>query len=186
MFVFGYQHINFHYLVKYFKKFYVFYPLFFYICIHIKQKTTLKKITGTPFENVLLIDDEEIDNLINERLMQVAYFADKVHVRTSVPSALNFLYTVLNKGEGIPNVIFLDLHLPQHDGFHFLLEFKQMFLKYDELKNTRIVVLSAFINKYPDHLLDAHNFVMDKVNKPLREEVLEDLKRKHTLQALAS
>ncbi len=153
--------------------------------LHIKQKTTLKKIAGISFENVLLIDDEEIDNLINERLMQAAYFADKVHVKTSIPSALSFLYNVLNKGEGIPEVIFLDLHLPQHDGFHFLLEFKQMLMKYDELKNTRIVILSAFINKYPDHLLDAHNFIMDKVNKPLREDVLEDLKRKHTLQALA-
>lgn len=43
MFAFGYQHINFHYWVKYFKNFYVFYASFLYICIHIKLKNYLEK-----------------------------------------------------------------------------------------------------------------------------------------------
>lgn len=137
--------------------------------------------TKLPFvENALLIDDEEIDNLINERLLQANYFAKNVHVKTNIPSAINFIYNAITAGKNIPDVIFLDLHLPQYDGFHFMLEFKQMQYKYAELENTSIVVLSAHINKYPQHVLTAHSFVVDMVNKPLGEEALEIVKEKIT------
>lgn len=135
--------------------------------------------TKLPFiENALLIDDEEIDNLINERLLQVNYFAKNVHVKTNIPSAINFIHKAIEEGENIPNIIFLDLQLPQYNGFHFLLEFKQMQYKYDELKDTFIVVLSAHINKYPEHLFTSHNFVIDTINKPLAEIGLIYLKEK--------
>jgi CheY-like chemotaxis protein len=135
----------------------------------------LKKPLTPRFGHVLLIDDEDIDNLINERLLQTSYFTNKVHVRTNVPAALSFLFKVLEKGIEIPEVIFIDLHMPQYDGFHFLMEFKQLYYKYDELKNTRVVILSAFINKYPEHMLDSYTFVVDKVNKPLREDILANV-----------
>lgn len=138
----------------------------------------MKKPSSPYFENVLLIDDEEIDNLINERLIQAAYFAKNVHTRTNIPSALGFLYKAIETGQNIPNVIFLDLNLPQYDGFHFLMEYKQMQYKYEELRNTSIVILSAFMSKYPEHLLSAYSFVVDKINKPLKEDELNSLKEK--------
>lgn len=132
-----------------------------------------------PFvENVLLIDDEEIDNLINERLLQANYFAKNVSVKTNIPTAINSIYKAIELGENIPNIIFLDLQLPKYDGFYFLLEFKQMRYKYEELKETSIVILSAHINKYPEHLFTSHSFVIDKVNKPLSEIALIHLREK--------
>jgi CheY-like chemotaxis protein len=143
---------------------------------HTHFKTTiLKKPLKPTFEHVLLIDDEDIDNLINERLLQTSYFANNVHVRTNVPAALSYLFKVLEKGEAIPEVIFLDLHMPKYDGFHFLMEFKQLYYKYEELKDTRLVILSAFVNKYPDHMLDSYTFLVGKVNKPLREDILANI-----------
>lgn len=138
----------------------------------------MKKNLLPAFENVLLIDDEDIDNLINERLIQANYFGRNVHVKTNIPQALGFLYKALEEGNNIPDVIFLDLHLPQYDGFHFLLEFKQLQYKYEELRDTSIIILSAFINKYPEHLLTSYSFVADKVNKPLGEAALESIKEK--------
>lgn len=128
------------------------------------------------FENALLIDDEEIDNLINERLLQANYFSKNVTVKSNIPTALNFIYSTLERDEDIPDVIFLDLHLPEYNGFHFLIEFKQMLYKYEELQKTRIVVLSAHISKYPQHLLDSYDFVIGKINKPLAAEALDILK----------
>ncbi len=138
----------------------------------------MKKPSSPYFENVLLIDDEEIDNLINERLIQAAYFAKNVHTRTSIPAALGFLYKAIETGQNIPNVIFLDMNLPQYDGFHFLMEYKQMQYKYEELRNTSVVVLSAFLRKYPEHLLNSYSFIVDKVNKPLKDVELNELKEK--------
>jgi CheY-like chemotaxis protein len=130
------------------------------------------------FENALIIDDEEIDNLINERLLQANYFAKNVEAKTNIPSALNTLYKAMETGEGVPDIIFLDLHMPEYNGFHFLLEFKQMLYKYEELRKTKVVVLSAFINKYPQHLLNTYDFVVGKINKPLASEALDELREK--------
>lgn len=138
----------------------------------------MKKVITPFFENVLLIDDEDIDNIINERLLQANYFARNVFVKTNIPAAITFLYKALEKGENIPQVVFLDLNLPKYDGFHFILEYKQLQYKYEELRNTCIVILSAFINSYPPHLLNAHSFITATVNKPLSEEVLNGLKEK--------
>ncbi len=138
----------------------------------------MKKPSSPYFENVLLIDDEEIDNLINERLIQAAYFAKNVYTRTSIPTALSFLYKAIETKQNIPNVIFLDMNLPQYDGFHFLMEYKQMQYKYEELRNTSIVVLSAYIKKYPEHLLNSYSFIVDRINKPLKEDELNELKEK--------
>lgn len=143
----------------------------------------MSKLPQTFVENVLLIDDEDIDNLINERLLQAASFAKNVKAKNNIPEALSHIYKCLGTGEGIPDIIFLDLHLPQFDGFHFMLEFKQLQYKYDELKDTAIVILSAHINNYQKPLLSMHSFVVDTITKPLADEALEALKLKlHTVK----
>lgn len=132
-------------------------------------------VKTTQFENVMLIDDEEIDNLINERLIQVNYFARNVSVYTNVPAALDSVKKALETNTGIPDVIFLDMQLPQFDGFYFLDHYRELCEMNPVLKNTKVVILSAYINKYPDHLWSSYSFVVGKVNKPLSDRVLGGL-----------
>lgn len=132
-------------------------------------------VKTTQFENVLLIDDEEIDNLINERLIQVNYFARNVNVFTDVPAALAHIKKTTETKVGMPDVIFLDMQLPHFDGFYFLDQYRELYEMNPALENTKVVILSAYIEKYPDYQWASYSFVAGKVNKPLSDKVLGGL-----------
>src|SRR5580693_8464796 len=96
------------------------------------------------FKRVLLVDDNDIDNFINERIITSSFFSEKVEVKTSAQAALDFLKANASNAEVLPQVIFLDLNMPVMDGFAFLEEYKKL---PDTIKgNCKIVVLSSSIS----------------------------------------
>ncbi|MGB3618971.1 MAG: response regulator [Catalinimonas sp.] len=64
----------------------------------------------------MLIDDNRIDNFINRKLLQVSNFAEQFFVMESGREALTHLQTA----PVLPNVILLDVQMPEMDGFAFL------------------------------------------------------------------
>jgi CheY-like chemotaxis protein len=138
----------------------------------------MKTISDYSFKKVLLIDDGEIDNIVNQKIIEANFFAEEVQVKTNIPSALSYIYNILDKKDPLPDVIFLDLNLPEYNGFHFLLELKQMMYKYEELKGISIVILSAFLDKYSEMAFKNFNFVVDRLSKPLSEASLSNVKTK--------
>ena len=50
-----------------------------------------KTAVTTKYANVLLVDDNEIDNFINERMITSTNFSSKVTVKDSADDALSFL-----------------------------------------------------------------------------------------------
>ena len=67
------------------------------------------------FQNVMLIDDNEIDNLINQKMIEAAVVAENIYTHTSAKSAIEFLKNVerLDVAEQVlPDVIFLDIDMP--------------------------------------------------------------------------
>ena len=122
------------------------------------------------YSTVLLIDDNEIDNFINERMITSSRFSDKVEVKNSADAALNFLRG-LKEGDTIPEIIFLDLNMPVKDGFAFLAEFDQMpeFIR----ANAKIVVLSSSISPDDINKASTNPYVIKYVNKPLSDKYLD-------------
>jgi CheY-like chemotaxis protein len=122
------------------------------------------------FRIVLLIDDNEIDNFINERMISSSRFSDEVVVRNSADSALDYLRG-LNENAPIPDVIFLDLNMPVKDGFAFLQEYEALpeFIR----NHSRIVVLSSSISPEDINKAATNPHVFKYVNKPLSEKYLE-------------
>src|SRR5438874_13607589 len=93
------------------------------------------------YKSALLIDDNEIDNFINERMITSSGFAEKVIVRNSSDNALQFLKEKEHDENALPEIIFLDLNMPVKDGFVFLNDFETLF---DTVKQKcKIVVLSS-------------------------------------------
>lgn len=122
------------------------------------------------FEHVLLVDDNDIDNFINERMITTTGFAKNVVVKNSAQGALNYLHTVSEKSETPPHVIFLDLNMPVMDGFAFLDEYE----KFDEaIKNhCKIIVLSSSISAEDINRASTNRYVLKFINKPLSEKYL--------------
>lgn len=123
------------------------------------------------FPSALLIDDNEIDNFINERIINTSGFAEKIIVKTSTDEALEFLKGCEQNPASTPPVIFLDLNMPVKDGFAFLEEFNK--LNNDVKSKSKVVVLSASISPDDINRASANPYVIRYLNKPLSEKYLE-------------
>ena len=122
------------------------------------------------YKSVLLIDDNEIDNFINERMISTSGFSNKVVVKTSCDDAILFLKEVENNADAIPDIVFLDLNMPGKDGFAFLADFESLS---DIVKGKcRIVVLSSSISPDDINRASTNPYVIKYVNKPLSEKYL--------------
>ena len=128
------------------------------------------KTNQARYRKVLLIDDNEIDNFINERMITSSQFANLVEVKNSADAALEYLKS-LSGVDDFPEVIFLDLNMPVKDGFGFLSEFE---LLSEALRSSsRIIVLSSSISPADINKASTNPHVFKYVNKPLSEKYLE-------------
>lgn len=132
------------------------------------------------YKNVMLIDDSEIDNFINQKMIEGCNFADNVYVHTSSKSALEFLKNFDRTGafpkELLPGIIFLDINMPIMDGFQFADEF-QKFGK--ELKDSiQIVFLTTSLNPQDQEKAMKTKGVLKYINKPLTRDHLNSIAAK--------
>jgi CheY-like chemotaxis protein len=128
------------------------------------------------YRSVMLIDDNEIDNLINQKMIEAASIADNIYTHTGAKSAIEFLRNMerLDVAEKVlPDVIFLDIDMPLMDGFQFLDEFEK--LSDMTRKKCRIVMLTSSINPQDFSRSKKYNNVKLYLNKPLTHENLVNL-----------
>lgn len=122
----------------------------------------------------VLIDDSDIDLFIQRRFLEVYNFSDQLVMYRSAEEALNWLRTL--NGEEPPDVIFLDLNMPDIDGFSFLANFDQL---PDEIREkSKIVVLTSSNNKKDKDLVFENSNVIQFITKPLKQSDIEELKKK--------
>src|SRR3954470_6844268 len=75
-------------------------------------------------KKVMLIDDNETDLFIHNRVLQLSGYGNDIVSFTSALDALAYLKQ--NKIETWPDIIFLDLNMPVMNGFVFLMEFNEL------------------------------------------------------------
>lgn len=122
----------------------------------------------------VLIDDSDIDLFIQRRFLEVYNFSQQLILYRSAEEALNWL-KMLN-GETPPDVIFLDLNMPDVDGFSFLENFDTL---PDNVKDkAKIVVLTSSNNKKDKEQAFANKNVIQFITKPLKQSDIEDLKKR--------
>lgn len=129
------------------------------------------------FSTVMLIDDNEIDNFINQKMIEGCNFADKVYVHTSGRSALEFLQNI-DRNENfprelIPQVIFLDISMPMMDGFQFVDEFEK--LSNNIREGVKIMLLTSSINPLDQQKSTSIATIANYMNKPLTKDHLANL-----------
>ena len=132
---------------------------------------------GSKFKTVMLIDDNEIDNLINQKMIEASGITENIYTHTGAKSAIEFLKNLEKVGavssEVLPDVIFLDIDMPLMDGFQFMDEFVK--LKDDTQNKCKVVILTSSIN--PQDMSKSKNYpsVKKYLNKPLTQSALEGL-----------
>lgn len=126
---------------------------------------------------LLLIDDNEVDNMINLRLLEKIGFAENIYTFTSGKGALEFFKNIDRlknfPTEMVPKVVFLDINMPIMNGFSFIKSLDKLSNAITD--NIRIVLLTQ--SDSPQDVKHAKQFdkVIEYVVKPLNEEKLEQL-----------
>ena len=135
-----------------------------------------KNKPATKYLSVMLIDDNEVDNFINSKILKGSLFAENIFIHTSAKSALEYLQNLQGEEimkKSIPELIFLDVDMPVHDGFSFLSDFEA--LNENLRKETKIVMLTNSINPLDTERAKNNPFVTGYLNKPLNEKELAEL-----------
>src|ERR1039457_4897953 len=124
---------------------------------------------------VLLIDDNEIDNIINSKIISLGKFAENVFVKQSCEDAIQLLKDEYSLNNNIPDLIFLDIRMPLFDGFDFLNSFEDL----DEniKSKVKIIMLTSSIDNGDLSRAKNNKYVMKLMNKPLSVEALEELRK---------
>lgn len=129
------------------------------------------------YNNVLLIDDNEIDNFINKQILTANRISKNIFVSVDGEIALDFVNNFINSVEGQQDacldVVFVDLNMPIMDGFEFIMNFKK--INNEKLIKCKIIILTSSI-------LNADRIKVEKMdnsiiflNKPLTNELLRGL-----------
>ena len=124
-------------------------------------------------DKTLLIDDSDIDLFIQRRFLEVYNFSNQLVLYKSANEALDWLKNI--NGEPAPDIIFLDLNMPETDGFSFLKTV--MDLPDKVTSKSRIVVRTSSNNIKDRDLVFENKNVIQYITKPLKQADIEDLKK---------
>jgi response regulator RpfG family c-di-GMP phosphodiesterase len=128
-------------------------------------------MSGTRVDKTILIDDSDIDLFIQRRFLEVYNFSTELFQYRSAEDALNWLKKL--NDDSPPDIIFLDLNMPEIDGFGFLKGFDDLPAKIRD-KAKIIVLTSSNSVKDRDEVLENKN-VIQFITKPLKHTDIEEV-----------
>ena len=123
-------------------------------------------------DKTVLIDDSDIDLFIQRRFLEVYNFSNQLFLYKSAEEALDWLKGM--NGDTPPDIIFLDLNMPEIDGFSFLKNFLDL---PEKIKSkSKIVVLTSSNNAQDREQAFSFTNVIQFITKPLKQTDIEELK----------
>ena len=116
-----------------------------------------------PQLNIFLVDDQKITNFINRKLINVAGIGKKIHDFINPLTALDALETKR------PNLILLDLNMPEIDGWEFL----------EQLENyktdAKVIIVTSSTSKLDVQRAKKYKRVIHYLTKPLNTKSIEEM-----------
>jgi CheY-like chemotaxis protein len=125
---------------------------------------------------IFLLDDEEINDLIFSSILEDEHHI-QYHYEYDGWKALQFLhYRELEKS--FPDFIFVDLNMPQMDGFTFIEFYEKKF--FESFPNTKLFILTSSILSRDKGKSHQYPSVISLINKPItRSKLFEIIEQYH-------
>jgi CheY-like chemotaxis protein len=120
-------------------------------------------------KSVCIVDDDSIYVMLAKRLISLNRLSDDVCEFSEGREAFQGLKLRIDKGEHLPDVIFLDVNMPIWDGWDFLDEFSKLEIS----KRPEIYIVTSSTHSLDLEKAATYPIVSRCLTKPLE---LEDLK----------
>jgi CheY-like chemotaxis protein len=132
-------------------------------------------------QKVLVVNDNEFLLMIAKKMIGIANFAKETITATDGLEALNYFDDLLqNEADPsgkAPEFMFLDLHMPNMNGWEFLKVFTEKYAVH--FPHLRVAILSASVEMEEILMLVKYPIVVDFVSTPINEEVLNNIENKY-------
>lgn len=124
------------------------------------------------FNHILFIDDDEASNFYHEYILKNCSFINKTNSFTSPSKALKYFKNLNEQQNKLPDIVFLDINMPEINGFDFLDKLESFNLE----NYPPIMLLTTSVNPIDKNRAKVHPLVYDFINKPLTIQHLEKLR----------
>ncbi len=122
-------------------------------------------------KKIIFIDDSPLDHFILKRILKRYKLAYEVNCTENGEEAIKFLEKYKNEPDNLPDIILLDLYMPNFNGWECLEKMQQI---YPALaKPIKMYILSSCINPEDIQRAKQYNCVKSFVFKPITKETLE-------------
>lgn len=118
--------------------------------------------------DIFLVDDQQITNFINRKLLNVAGVGRNIYDFKNPYEALESLEKYR------PQLILLDLNMPQLDGWQFIEELER---SYDI--DAKIAIVTSSTSQYDYEKSKNYERILDYLVKPIKDQSLKKLMKKY-------
>lgn len=125
------------------------------------------------YPKVLVIDDNPIDLYIATKLLKNNHFAQEIQTYNAAGKALDYLKQHCAQPASFPQVILVDIYMPEMSGFEFMEAYENL---PDKLKQQcKVYIVSSSIDSKDIIRANEDKNVIAFREKPLTKEFLDEI-----------
>ena len=129
----------------------------------------------------MIVNDNALLLMIAEMMIKAANFAHETIKANDGLEAIQYFDDLINNESDpnsmAPEFLFLDLHMPNMDGWEFLEVFSEKYSRY--FPDLKITIMSASVEMKEKQMLRKFPMVVEIIDTPINEDVLNNLKTKN-------
>ncbi len=122
-------------------------------------------------KKLVFIDDDPIDHFVMKHVLRTRNFFDTTTYAIDGSMVLDYIEENKNTPEKLPDLIFLDLNMPQYSGWEFLERMQKM--QSDIRKDIHVYVLSSSLRPLDRETSSRYPFVSEFISKPVNTKEME-------------
>jgi len=124
---------------------------------------------------LVIIDDDPIDHFMMKHILRDKSYFDTTTYTVYGALVLDYIEENKREPDKLPDVIFLDLNMPEFSGWDFLERMEQMQHEVD--KNIQVYIISSSVRNIDKETSAKYPFVSDFISKPVELSEIERIMR---------